>query len=69
MSLDPSVLARLRDRAHIHTDECYGERQLGCGEHHLHDDNCYGRWRFCNKREDHDLVLLFVQLDVRGIKL
>jgi len=61
------LVKRLSQRAHEHSDHCYGHRQLMCGEHHLHDDICYGSYRICRQDEDKDLVVLMVR--VRAIEL
>lgn len=48
-------IKRLRARAHVHSDDCYGR----C----LHDDRCAGRPLLCRQREDKDLVSLLAEFD------
>ena len=55
-------LHRLRARAHVHTDACYGSYEP-CGEHHAHSSTCGGRDRVCRMQEDRDLVALLAEHD------
>lgn len=56
------ILKRLRNRAHVHIDDCYGRYQP-CGEHHMHDAMCGSRPLRCGQREDEDLVALLKEYD------
>ena len=56
------LLARLRARAHQHTDRCYS-RYKPCGEHHMHDNTCGSRALICGRAEDEDMIALFERID------
>ncbi len=60
--IDAAVEKRLRSRAHVHSNRCFG-RYEPCGEHHLHDDTCGGRPLICGQYEDKDLVQLLAEFD------
>lgn len=55
-------LARLRRRAHVHEDRCFG-RYEPCGEHHVHDDTCGACPLICRTSEDADLRALIAEYD------
>jgi hypothetical protein len=55
-------LTRLRQRAHVHTENCYGA-YAPCGEHHMHDATCGSRPCICRMQEDPDLVELLAAYD------
>jgi hypothetical protein len=55
-------LARLRRRAHVHEDRCFG-RYEPCGEHHVHDGTCGSRPLICRTLEDADLRVLLAEYD------
>lgn len=60
--LTENILRRLRRRAHVHTDRCYG-RYEPCGEHHAHDMKCGGRPLICGTPSDADLLLLLTEYE------
>lgn len=55
--ISESAITRLRRRAHVHGDTCYGRGEY-CGEHHAHDTHCFSRPIVCGLREDLDLIAL-----------
>jgi hypothetical protein len=52
---------KLRRRAHVHTDGCYGAYEP-CGEHHVHDMKCGGRSLWCRLGNEPELVLLLAEV-------
>lgn len=60
---EEAALARLRRRAHVHTDRCYGPLQLDCAEHHAHDAKCWHARQHCRQPEEPDLVVLLLDHD------
>ena len=60
--INDAVLKRLRRRAHVHTDRCWG-RGPECVEHHAHDAMCVSKTLVCRQAEEPDLVELLADYD------
>jgi formate-dependent nitrite reductase cytochrome c552 subunit len=56
------AVERVRRRAHVHTDRCYGPYEP-CGEHHAHDATCGCRPLCCRLANEPDLVEVIAALD------
>jgi len=50
-------LDSLNRRAHVHTNNCYGQYRP-CGEHHAHDMQCGDKPLLCGRREEPELVIV-----------
>lgn len=60
--ISDAALTRLRRRAHVHTERCWG-RGAECVEHHAHDALCISKTLVCRQAEDVDLVALLAAYD------